>query len=55
MIGIINLQPVHVIHCPQAFGIVVEHKTKIKISYSGDTRPAPDFAKAAMNSTIMIH
>jgi ribonuclease Z len=54
-LGIIKFLPVPVIHCPQSYGIVVEHMSNIKISYSGDTRPAPEFAKAAKNSTILIH
>jgi ribonuclease Z len=35
--------------------VVVTHETGIKISYSGDTIPVKAFAKAAKNSTILIH
>lgn len=42
-------------HCPQSHGIVITHKSGIKISYSGDTIPVNNFAKASLNSTILIH
>ena len=38
--GVVNFEPVHVDHCPQSFAIVIEHKSKVKISYSGDCRPS---------------
>ena len=38
---ITEFNPVHVIHCPQSFGIVIKHESGVKISYSGDTRPCP--------------
>ena len=53
--GIVQFLPVHLDHCPQSFGIVITHKTGIKISYSGDCRPSKDFAKAAHKSTVLIH
>ena len=54
-IGIRQFLPVPVDHCPQSFAVVIGHKSKVKISYSGDCRPSEEFAKAAMNSTLMIH
>lgn len=47
--------PSHVDHCPQSFGVTVTHKTGIKISYSGDCRPSPDFVKNSYKSTLLIH
>lgn len=54
-IGINEFVPVHVDHCPQSYAIVIGHKSKVKISYSGDCRPSEQFAKTALNSTLMIH
>lgn len=38
--GVINFEPIHVDHCPQSFAVVIEHKSRVKISYSGDCRPS---------------
>lgn len=43
--GITQFKPVHVIHCPQSYGLVVQHKSGIKVSYSGDTIPCPAFIR----------
>lgn len=37
---ITKFQPISVVHCPQSYGIVIEHSSGVKISYSGDTRPS---------------
>lgn len=50
-----QFKPVPVDHCPQAFGICLQHTSGVKISYSGDTRPWPPFIEAAKNSTLLIH
>lgn len=54
-----------VVHCPQAFGVVLKGRGKIgnngeiingwKIVYSGDTRPCPELIKAAQGATVLIH
>ncbi|XP_073064430.1 tRNase Z TRZ3, mitochondrial-like [Primulina eburnea] len=54
-----------VIHCPQAFGVVLQGANKInrvgktvpgwKIVYSGDTRPCPELVKASSGATVLIH
>ncbi|EAR97113.2 metallo-beta-lactamase domain protein (macronuclear) [Tetrahymena thermophila SB210] len=54
-LGIQEIKFIPVIHCPQAFGIVFQHTSGIKISYSGDTRPCIEFAQAAEDSDLMIH
>ena len=51
----VEFLPVPVVHCPQSHGVVITHSSNVKISYSGDTIPVKSFAKAAQNSTIMIH
>ena len=53
--SISEFNPVPVYHCPQAFAICMHHKSGVKISYSGDTRPWPAFIEAAKNSTLLIH
>lgn len=50
-----RFQPIPVIHCKQSYGIVLEHESGVKISYSGDTRPCEMFSKAASDSTLLIH
>jgi ribonuclease Z len=54
-VKIIRFQPIPVIHCQQSYGIVLEHESGVKISYSGDTRPWESFAEAASGSTLLIH
>ncbi|KAL4465254.1 hypothetical protein ABPG74_001968 [Tetrahymena malaccensis] len=54
-LGIEEIIFVPVIHCSQAYGVVFRHKSGVKISYSGDTRPCPEFAKVAEGSDLMIH
>ncbi|KRW99632.1 hypothetical protein PPERSA_03433 [Pseudocohnilembus persalinus] len=52
-----NIQAVPVIHCQQAYGIVIQYNNNYinKISFSGDTMPCPAFVEKASNSTLMIH
>ena len=54
-INVAQFYPCPVIHCPQSYGIVIKHSSGVKVSYSGDTRPCIEFAKAAEESTVMIH
>ncbi|XP_059640695.1 tRNase Z TRZ3, mitochondrial-like [Cornus florida] len=54
-----------VVHCPQAFGVVLKASDRIsrvgkvipgwKIVYSGDTRPCPELVKASHGATVLIH
>ncbi|KAI4329227.1 hypothetical protein L6164_021514 [Bauhinia variegata] len=54
-----------VVHCPQAFGVVLQAAERInnvgkiipgwKIVYSGDTRPCLDLVKASRDATVLIH
>ncbi|KAG4978936.1 hypothetical protein AAZX31_13G337200 [Glycine max] len=54
-----------VVHCPQAFGVVLkaEERTNTvgkvipgwKIVYSGDTRPCPELIEASGGATVLIH
>ncbi|KAL6996444.1 ribonuclease Z [Sarracenia purpurea var. burkii] len=54
-----------VIHCPQAFGVVLKAADRInacgkvvpgwKIVYSGDSRPCPEIINASHGATVLIH
>ena len=35
--------PVLVLHCQNAFGVVIKHESGWKLAYSGDTMPCPSF------------
>lgn len=54
-----------VIHCPQAYGVVLKAEDRTnstgkkmpgwKIVYSGDTRPCPELVEASRGATVLIH
>ncbi|CAN4086808.1 unnamed protein product [Withania somnifera] len=54
-----------VIHCPQAYGVVLKAADRTnstgkkipgwKIVYSGDTRPCPELVEASRGATVLIH
>ncbi|MCD7453414.1 tRNAse Z trz4, mitochondrial [Datura stramonium] len=54
-----------VIHCPQAYGVVLKAADRTnstgkkmpgwKIVYSGDTRPCPKLVEASRGATVLIH
>lgn len=54
-----------VLHCPQAFGVVLKAAERTnsvgkiipgwKIVYSGDTRPCPGLIEASHGATVLIH
>lgn len=54
-----------VVHCPQAFGVVLKGAERLrsdgrvipgwKIVYSGDTRPCPELVEASRGATVLIH
>ncbi|PIA44311.1 hypothetical protein AQUCO_01700130v1 [Aquilegia coerulea] len=60
-----SLVSIPVLHCPNAFGLVVKAAERInsigktipgwKLVYSGDTRPCPELEKAADGATVLIH
>uniref|UniRef100_A0A0A9CU61 ribonuclease Z n=1 Tax=Arundo donax TaxID=35708 RepID=A0A0A9CU61_ARUDO len=63
--GLEILYSVHVVHCPQAFGVVLRAMEKVnsvgkvipgwKVVYSGDTRPCPALVDASRDATVLIH
>lgn len=54
-----------VVHCPQAYGVVLKAAERVnldgkvipgwKIVYSGDTRPCPKLMEASRGATLLIH
>jgi ribonuclease Z len=63
--GLEILYSVPVVHCPQAFGVVLKATEKEssagkaipgwKVVYSGDTRPYPTLIDASRDATVLIH
>lgn len=63
--GLEILYSVPVVHCPQAFGVVLRAMEKAnsagkvipgwKVVYSGDTRPCPALIDASRGATVLIH
>ncbi|KAL5822801.1 hypothetical protein ACOSQ4_020701 [Xanthoceras sorbifolium] len=63
--GLETLISFPVVHCPQAFGIVLKATDRInsvgkvipgwKIVYSGDTRPCTELVEASRGATVLIH
>ncbi|KAL3511761.1 hypothetical protein ACH5RR_024478 [Cinchona calisaya] len=63
--GLEALTSFPVIHCPQAYGVVLKAAYRTngagktipgwKIVYSGDTRPCPELVRASNGATVLIH
>ncbi|XP_057505289.1 tRNase Z TRZ3, mitochondrial [Actinidia eriantha] len=63
--GLETVMSFPVVHCPQAFGVVLKATDRInavgkvvpgwKIVYSGDSRPCPELIKASHGATVLIH
>ncbi|XP_010465640.1 PREDICTED: zinc phosphodiesterase ELAC protein 2-like isoform X3 [Camelina sativa] len=63
--GLEELISFPVVHCPQAFGVVVKAAERKNITgdeipgwkmvYSGDTRPCPQMVEASKGATVLIH
>ncbi|CAN6456627.1 unnamed protein product [Victoria cruziana] len=63
--GLEALNSVPVVHCPQAFGVVLKAASRInstgktipgwKLVYSGDTRPCQALIDASRGATVLIH
>ncbi|CAG8441244.1 14355_t:CDS:10 [Funneliformis caledonium] len=53
--GISKVETVAAIHCPNSFGISLEHRDGWKIVYSGDTRPCDDLVRVGKDATLLIH
>lgn len=63
--GLDSLVSFPVVHCPQAYGVVLKASERVnsvgkviegwKIVYSGDTRPCPQLTEASRGATILIN
>ncbi|XP_060176784.1 tRNAse Z TRZ4, mitochondrial-like isoform X2 [Lycium barbarum] len=62
--GLVRLISFPVVHCPEAFGVILESAEKVncgkvipgwKVVYSGDTRPCSQVIEASLGATILIH
>lgn len=63
--GLEALYSVPVVHCPQAFGVVLKASERVnnvgkaipgwKLVYSGDTRPCQALIDASRDATILVH
>ncbi|XP_021652986.2 tRNAse Z TRZ4, mitochondrial isoform X2 [Hevea brasiliensis] len=63
--GLERLISFPVVHCPEAFGVILKASERInsvgeviqgwKLVYSGDTRPCPEVMEASYGATILIH
>lgn len=64
-IGLNDLISFPVVHCPQAYGVVIKAAERVnsvgeqilgwKMVYSGDSRPCPETVEASRDATILIH
>ncbi|KAJ9521954.1 hypothetical protein QJQ45_024831, partial [Haematococcus lacustris] len=54
-LGLSSWSTVPVIHCHEAYGLVLEHESGWKLVYSGDTRPCPALIGAGQGATLLIH
>lgn len=51
----LHFETVPVIHCFDAYGVVVRHATGWSVVYSGDTRPCPRLIEAGQGASLLIH
>ncbi|KAK4778034.1 hypothetical protein SAY87_018221 [Trapa incisa] len=63
--GLDSLVSFPVVHCPQAYGVVLKASQRVngrgkliegwKVVYSGDTRPCPELTEASRGATVLIN
>ena len=51
----LRFETVRVIHCFDAYGVVVRHATGWSVVYSGDTRPCSRLIEAGQGASLLIH
>eukprot|EP00201_Polytomella_parva_P002968 CAMPEP_0175074092 /NCGR_PEP_ID=MMETSP0052_2-20121109/21058_1 /TAXON_ID=51329 ORGANISM="Polytomella parva, Strain SAG 63-3" /NCGR_SAMPLE_ID=MMETSP0052_2 /ASSEMBLY_ACC=CAM_ASM_000194 /LENGTH=213 /DNA_ID=CAMNT_0016342239 /DNA_START=92 /DNA_END=733 /DNA_ORIENTATION=- len=54
-LGFRSWTSVPVQHCRDAWGLVIQHESGWKLTYSGDTRPNRSLVAAGMDSDLVIH
>lgn len=50
-----KIQTCQVRHCPNAFGVRLNHKDNWSITYSGDTMPCGNLVDLGMKTDLLIH
>jgi ribonuclease Z len=55
LLGFVAVEMVPVVHCPDAFGVVLKHTDGWSIVFSGDTRPCPLLDQAGLGCDLLIH
>ena len=54
-LGLRHIQCVPVVHCADAWGVVLAHANGWSVAYSGDTRPCEALVAAGRGVTLLIH
>jgi len=54
-LGIINFETIPVVHCPQSYANLIEHKDGWRVVYSGDTKYCEGLISRVKNATVIIH
>lgn len=54
-LGLAAAQCVPVVHCADAWGVVLTHTDGWRVVYSGDTRPCDALVAAGQGATLLIH
>ena len=50
-----EFETVPVVHCSEAYGVLMRHSSGWSIVYSGDTRPCPALIEAGRGASLLIH
>ncbi|EPZ35802.1 Beta-lactamase superfamily domain-containing protein [Rozella allomycis CSF55] len=51
----LSIDAIKAIHCPSSYSYIISVEDSIKIAFSGDSRPNPEFSKAAKGADLLIH
>ncbi|KAI8814974.1 beta-lactamase-like protein [Cladochytrium replicatum] len=54
-LGVDIIKAIPVIHCPHAFGLVLDDDCGHRLVYSGDCRPTPALIEHGQDATVLIH
>jgi hypothetical protein len=54
-LGIGSLRSCRVDHCSEAYGVLIESHSGVKLVYSGDTRPSERLVRMGQGATVLIH
>lgn len=54
-LGIVNFETIPVVHCPQSYAGLIEHKDGWRVVYSGDTKFSEGLISRVSKATVVIH